>query len=173
MRCHASAAYSLKLGMALRLLTFLSSVLPNLFSCVSVSSHIPFLAWSQSWLDWIPSHLPCFQYYHCCLTSLSTALYTPFPSLFFSISLFPFSFPLDGKHISRVMYLVCFYRRGNFMHVFSIYILGLFFPIHLSSFFLLICPSITWSSGEYMLPLRSFWSGVDKYECSCSNFNLK
>lgn len=31
----------------------LSSVLPNLFSSVSVYSHIPFLAWSQNWLDWI------------------------------------------------------------------------------------------------------------------------
>lgn len=94
MRCHASAAYSLKLWMALRLLTFLSSVLPNLFSSVSVYSHIPFLAWSQNWLDWILIY--CFQYYHYCLTSLSTALYTPFPSwFFFSISSFPFSFPLD------------------------------------------------------------------------------
>lgn len=133
MRCHASAAYSLKLWMALRLLTFLSSVLPNLFSSVSVYSHIPFLAWSQNWLDWI-------LIYYVFSTTTTTFIpeyrpIYPISQLFFSqflhfLSLFPWI-----EIIYPVLCSCLIYRQGNFMHVFSTYFLGLSFSNSFHFFF--------------------------------------
>lgn len=92
MKCHASAAYSLKVWMALRLLTF--PAFCRIYFPVCRSTRIS-LSWHGLRTGLTGFSFTMFSVLPLLPSSLSTALYTPFPSCFFSISSSPFSFPLD------------------------------------------------------------------------------